>query len=397
MAKDDAGNAEIEEYTKKLSSNPESLVFVPLAEVYRKNGLLDQAIETCLKGLQNHPSYMSARMVLGRAYLEKDMYDEAATELQKVSAADANNIMAHSLLGQVYMKQGKFAGAVEEFQKVLAGNPDDHTAQKMLAQALESAKQNHHAREDETSSGKDKRQEISKAEELTKQGDVESALKIYRLILEADPENLVVRQRLKDLEIRKAQSGLERKGAERGKPEVQEHDNDKITSDDILSVMKDTVVKMPEKPAAESKPAAVVSPADPGPAKAAAQAHGSAATAGVGGEILPALQKLMENEGILGSMLLDNQGTILTQVFRQAPENMKEIAASVSVILGKTERATQAMDYGQEIRQILITGEKGQIIFHRLGNKILLVLANDNINLGKMRLAMNDIVRAVRG
>lgn len=397
MAKDDAGNAEIEEYTKKLSSNPESLVFVPLAEVYRKSGLLDQAIETCLKGLQNHPSYMSARMVLGRAYLEKEMYDEAATELQKVSAADANNIMAHSLLGQVYMKQGKFAGAVEEFQKVLAGNPDDHTAQKMLAQALELAKQNHHAREDEGSSGKDKRQEISKAEELTKQGDVESALKIYRLILEADPENLVVRQRLKDLEIRKAQNGLERKGTERGKPEIQEHDNDKITSDDILSVMKDTVVKISEKPAAESKPAVASPSVDPGSAKAAAQAHGSAAAEGAGGEILPALQKLMENEGILGSMLLDNQGAILTQVFRQAPENMKEIAASVSVILGKTERATQAMDYGREIRQILITGEKGQIIFHRLGNKILLVLANDNINLGKMRLAMNDIVRVVRG
>jgi len=280
MAKDDSGFAEIEEYTRKLTQNPESLVFVSLAEAYRKSGMLDEAIETCQKGLQVHPTYMSAHMILGRAYLERERYEEAATEFTKVAGADINNIMAHSLLGQTYVKQGKYTNAIEEYQKVLTLNPDDTTAQQMLKQALEQAKHNGPApaaapvpppapapipaaRPVETAPPAapaapagvpaglvpDTKKELSQAEAFTKQGDVDNAIKIYRLILEADPENLVVRQRLKDLELRKVQASTERKAPDRGKPENygSHRDNDKITSDDILSVMRDTIPKPPDK------------------------------------------------------------------------------------------------------------------------------------------------------
>jgi tetratricopeptide (TPR) repeat protein len=283
MAKDDSGFAEIEEYTKKLTQNPESLVFVSLAEAYRKSGMLDEAIETCMKGLQVHPAYMSAHMILGRAFLEKERFEEAATEFTKVAGADINNIMAHFLLGQTNAKQGKFTNAIEEYQKVLTLNPDDTTAQQMLKQALEQAKRNGSlARPEETApptapvapagapAGKvpDTKKELSQAEAFTKQGDTDNAIKIYRLILEADPENLVVRQRLKDLELRKVQASTERKAPDRGKPENygSHRDNDKITSDDILSVMKDTIPKPPDKskpaapPAVEVKPVVAAAP-----------------------------------------------------------------------------------------------------------------------------------------
>jgi predicted regulator of Ras-like GTPase activity (Roadblock/LC7/MglB family) len=327
MAKDESGFSEIEEYSKKLSHNPESLVFVPLAEAYRKSGMLDEAIQACQKGLQLHPSYMSARMVLGRAYMEKEMLEEAATEFKKVAAADVNNIMAHALLGQIFLKQGQHAEAIKQFQRVLTLNPDDSATQNLLNQALEHARQ---------TTGKNA----------------------------PAPKETVV----------------ERKAPERSDRGGSGRDNDKITSDDILSVMKDSVAKASERaqpeaapsPKAESKPAAPASL-----------------------EKLPALNKLMETEGILGSMILDLQGTVLTSTFN-VKIDIKEVSVLVAEIIKKTEKSIQVLAYGKQLNQILITGERGQIIFSKLGPRILLVLANENINLGKMRLAMNEVVRALR-
>ncbi|MEW6517259.1 MAG: tetratricopeptide repeat protein [candidate division FCPU426 bacterium] len=389
MAKDDSGFAEIEEYSKKLNSNPESLVFVPLAESYRKSGMLDEAIETCLKGLQIHPSYMSARMVLGRAYMEKKMYEEAATEFKKVASADVNNIMAHSLLGQNYLLQTKYADAIKEFQKVLALNPDDGNAQQMLTKALELAKQSNGAKPEAGPSAKsaadaerDKKQNLTRAEELSRQGDVENAVKLYQLILEADPENLVVRQRLKDLEVKKAKASTERKAPERPRTEggMSGRDNDKITSDDILSVMKDTVPR-PSAPPAQVRQAPAAAP--------------KADAAPVAGEPIPALAKLQQTEGIMGTLLMDLQGTVISSAL-QTKTDVKELVSTVSLIFTKTEKSVQVMHYGQQVNQILITGEHGQIIFSKIGSKILVVLANDNINLGKMRLAMSEVVKVLR-
>lgn len=446
MAKDDSGFPEIEEYTKKLNHNPESLVFVPLAEAYRKSGMLDEAIDACQKGLVLHPTYMSARMVLGRAFMEKEMLDEAASEFRKVSSADVNNIMAHSLLAQICMKQQQYADAIKEYQKVLTLNPDDAAAQDMLNKALELARQSNAPKQEtpvarEKVGETDKKQNLTKAEELSKQGDIDNAIKIYQLILEADPENLVVRQRLKDLELQKAQADAGgRANASKSRPEPEDgyrdyRDNDKITSDDILSVMKDTaptisfsgapkpvskptpqpaapkpapqpVVPKPEpKPASqpvapkpEPKPAPQPVAPKPAPQPAASKPVESTpvAQATGGNEKIPALDKLMETEGILGCMLLDLEGKVLSSIFNDLPKDVTAIAAAVSVIFGKTEKSVQAMDYGKQVNQILITGEKGQIIFNKVGNRILLVLADENINLGKMRLAMNDVVRALR-
>ncbi|NTV51850.1 MAG: tetratricopeptide repeat protein [Candidatus Firestonebacteria bacterium] len=421
MAKDDSGFAEIEEYTRKLTQNPESLVFVSLAEAYRKSGMLDEAVETCLKGLQVHPTYMSAHMILGRAYLEKGSFEEAATEFTKVAGADINNIMAHSLLGQTFVKQGKFTNAIEEYQKVLTLNPDDTTAQQMLKQALEQAKHNSpSARPEEpvppsapAAQVLDTKKELSQAEAFTQQGDVDNAIKIYRLILESDPENLVVRQRLKDLELRKVQAGTERHAPERGKPENlgSFRDNDKITSDDILSVMKDTVPKPPEKnkpaapsaaelkpavpaapPAAEIKPAASAAPApvvEPKPAKTAEE------PAAVSADVTTALNKLVATDGIVGTLLIDEQGAFLNSTFKSKLD-VAEVSKTAAVIFEKTDRAVQAMQYGKQVKQILITGEHGQIFFNKFGHRILVVQADENINIGKMRLAMSDVNKVLR-
>ena len=409
MAKDDSGFTEVEEYSKKLNNNPESLVFVPLAESYRKSGMLDEAIETCVKGLQLHPSYMSARMVLGRAYMEKKMYEEAETEFRKVASADVNNIMAHSLLGQNYMKQAKFADAIKEYQKVLTLNPDDITAQQMLNKALELARQSAPPKGAPAGSSgggaveQDKKKNLSRAEELSKQGDIENAIRLYRLILEADPENLVVRQRLKDLELRKVKASTLPKTVVRSKTDIVSsfRDNDKITSDDILSVMKDTVprtspppIKSVVKPKAAATAPVKATPVAPKSAESKiVNTKGSEEVVDI--DKMPALSKLKQTEGIVGIMLMDIHGKVLSSTLK-TKAGTPELTNTVSLIFSKTEKSVQVMDYGKQVNQILITGDKGQIIFSKIGSKILVVMADENINLGKMRLAMSEVVKALR-
>src|SRR5277367_6862469 len=102
----DTLTSEITELKKKLEDDPDSLVFAPLADAYRKEGNLKEAFAVCKKGLEKHPTYTSARVVLGRIYQEQGKSDDAVLEFKKVLEVDSENLMAHSLLGGIYLSRG---------------------------------------------------------------------------------------------------------------------------------------------------------------------------------------------------------------------------------------------------------------------------------------------------
>ncbi len=123
---------EIEKYIESLSKDPKSRVFAPLAEAYRKGGLLDEAIQVAQDGLKFNPGYVSGRMALGRAYYDKGMKTEAREELVKVVKSAPDNIMAHKILGEIYQGEGKAGEAVRSFKIVLALNPTDKEVTEAL-------------------------------------------------------------------------------------------------------------------------------------------------------------------------------------------------------------------------------------------------------------------------
>src|SRR5205085_3715658 len=79
-----ADNPRIEELRRRVLADPASIAFAALAEEYRRSGNYAEAIETCRVGLQRHPSYLSARVTLGRALIETAQYGEARRELELV-------------------------------------------------------------------------------------------------------------------------------------------------------------------------------------------------------------------------------------------------------------------------------------------------------------------------
>lgn len=125
---------EIIRYREKWAKEPTSRVFAQLADAYRKEGMLDEAIRICLEGLKLHPTYVSARMILGRAYLEREALDGAAAEFERVLEISADNVLAHRMLGDTRRRQGRLGEAATHYEAVLALIALDRETRQLLAE-----------------------------------------------------------------------------------------------------------------------------------------------------------------------------------------------------------------------------------------------------------------------
>ncbi|MDQ7798603.1 MAG: tetratricopeptide repeat protein [Candidatus Edwardsbacteria bacterium] len=116
---------EIEQLSEKLQADPKSRVFAQLADAYRKSDLLDEAIDTAKRGLENHPNYAIAHLILGRCYLAKGMYALAREEFELTIKNDMQNLVGYKLLGETYEKQNMYPEALKYYQMVLDLEPAD--------------------------------------------------------------------------------------------------------------------------------------------------------------------------------------------------------------------------------------------------------------------------------
>src|SRR3954471_11991988 len=104
-----AENPRIEELRRRVQMDPASIAFAALAEEYRRQGRHEEAIETCRAGLQRHPSYLSARVTLGRALIETGDYIGAQEELQTVLRSAPENLAAIRGLALIHERLGHSA------------------------------------------------------------------------------------------------------------------------------------------------------------------------------------------------------------------------------------------------------------------------------------------------
>ena len=133
MAQRPDRSSEIERHAAKLEKDPQSRIFAQLADAYRKEGLLDEAIWICRDGLAAHPTYVSGRVVLGRALLEQGALEEAEAEFRRVLELAPDNLLALRLLGDTSAQQGRSGEAREHYERTLRLNPLDRETQDRLA------------------------------------------------------------------------------------------------------------------------------------------------------------------------------------------------------------------------------------------------------------------------
>jgi predicted regulator of Ras-like GTPase activity (Roadblock/LC7/MglB family)/tetratricopeptide (TPR) repeat protein len=75
---------EIKRLSEILARDPDSIVFASLAQLYLKQGMVNEAIKMCLSGLKKHPSYVKGHRVLAEAYLKNGMVHSAKGEYEKI-------------------------------------------------------------------------------------------------------------------------------------------------------------------------------------------------------------------------------------------------------------------------------------------------------------------------
>ncbi|HEV8305672.1 MAG TPA: tetratricopeptide repeat protein [Gemmatimonadales bacterium] len=130
-----AYTSEIDKLEARYRENPKGRNFAPLADAYRKAGLIDNAVELCQTGLKLHPDYISAHIVYGRCLIDKKDDSGAIDVFNKVLGLDPENIIALRVLSEIAERNGRFDQAVGWLTRLLAADPMNGDAAEALARA----------------------------------------------------------------------------------------------------------------------------------------------------------------------------------------------------------------------------------------------------------------------
>ncbi len=124
--------SEIEKLERRYAENPQGLTFAPLAEVHRKNGEIQRALDLLGPGLQLHPDYIPASIVLGRCHLDLGNVQAAETAFLHVLALDGENVIALKSLADISERLLKFDDAERWLHALLSLDRSNDDAREQL-------------------------------------------------------------------------------------------------------------------------------------------------------------------------------------------------------------------------------------------------------------------------
>jgi tetratricopeptide (TPR) repeat protein len=127
---------EIAKLEALYATNPAGRVFTHLAEAYRKAGEYDRARAILEQGLEKHPTYASAHVVLGRVLMDLNKSDEAVESFRKVLQLDPHNLVALRSLGDLAREGGRNAEAMGYFEELRHQDPSNDEISGIIAELL---------------------------------------------------------------------------------------------------------------------------------------------------------------------------------------------------------------------------------------------------------------------
>uniref|UniRef100_A0A7C4TC11 Tetratricopeptide repeat protein n=1 Tax=candidate division WOR-3 bacterium TaxID=2052148 RepID=A0A7C4TC11_UNCW3 len=195
--------SEIAKLSERYQKEPKSRIFVQLADAYRKNNMIDEALEVLNQGLQYHPQYPLAYLILGKCHLDKRQFAQAKEAFEKTIQLDPLNIVALRLLVQVCDNLKDEKCLISAYQSIITIDPTDQVAKEKLA-ALEAQ-------------SRKPVYTITLAEEYERQGNLEEALKVYENLAHIDPQDIVIQNKIKELKTKlkgEVSPKVEEKGVE---------------------------------------------------------------------------------------------------------------------------------------------------------------------------------------
>jgi len=122
----------IEKCRKILEDNPRSQIFAALGEAYRKKGDLERAYLITKEGLEYHPDYGPAHVVMAKIYLERKLYQEAEKELEIAVKLDGKTRATEKLLAEIWLRRGELERAQEALIRLKENGPADESINTLL-------------------------------------------------------------------------------------------------------------------------------------------------------------------------------------------------------------------------------------------------------------------------
>lgn len=147
-------------YYNQWQQDPASIVFAPLADFLLGVGKTEEAIRICLEGLNHHPDFVSGRLVLAKAWIQKRDFARAKEIVNRILEKLPAQTRAKELLmliaekerapvstpppsavphwetmtmAKIYAAQGHLTKAREVYQSILNREPQNEEARFQLA------------------------------------------------------------------------------------------------------------------------------------------------------------------------------------------------------------------------------------------------------------------------
>jgi len=133
MAANQKNAAEIDRLATQLAKDPQSKVFLPLAEEYCKVGMWEEAVSVLEEGLKYYPGFITAMVALGRAYDQLKQPTKARAVLEGAVKLSPDNLRAHRTLIKIYQAQGLTDEVLQSCSVILTMNPRDEEALSIQA------------------------------------------------------------------------------------------------------------------------------------------------------------------------------------------------------------------------------------------------------------------------
>ena len=115
----------LSKYLKIYEKNPDSKVFAPLAESYRRLGMYQEAFKVLKKGLTAHPAHTTAQVILAHTYYDTQKYEEALKILGPLASQNFDNYTLQKLYANTHLRLGLEGKALEGLKHLLFLNPED--------------------------------------------------------------------------------------------------------------------------------------------------------------------------------------------------------------------------------------------------------------------------------
>jgi tetratricopeptide (TPR) repeat protein len=124
--------SEIAKLESRWRENPNGLTFAPLAEAYRKQKDAQRALEILAPGLERHPDYIPANIVLGRCHWDLNDLPNAERAFTHVLNLDGENVIALKALADINERLMQYDAAKQWLETLLGVDRSNDEARAQL-------------------------------------------------------------------------------------------------------------------------------------------------------------------------------------------------------------------------------------------------------------------------